>query len=48
MSKEERENLLKRIGETRKKALQSKESAFDFLVEIGMVTPKGNLRKPYR
>lgn len=48
MTQEEREKLLKALAKRAKKALKNKKSAIRYLIEIGYLTKKGNVRKPYR
>lgn len=47
MTEEERQILLDSLEKRKKKALKSKRAALKYLIEIGMYTPKGNLRAPY-
>jgi len=47
MSNEERIELLKAIKRT-DRTLRSKKAAFNYLVELGTITKKGNPRKPYK
>jgi hypothetical protein len=43
----DRELMMKAI-EVQKKKIRTKAAARKFLVEVGIITPKGNFRKPYR
>lgn len=48
MSDKELDEYLKAMEKTRKKICKNKKTALKFLVDAGIYTPKGNLRKPYR
>jgi hypothetical protein len=48
MNEKDRKRLSKAIKRTRKNSLKSKRTAFNLLVDIGMITKNGNLRHPYK
>ncbi len=48
MTHEERQIFLIKLAKRKKKALKSKKAAMDFLIEMGIVTEKGNLKSPYK
>lgn len=48
MSKSDRKKFEEAIKSYKKEVLNSKESARKFLVELGIFTEKGRLRKPYK
>jgi len=48
MSDKERAEFIKILEEKRKKLSKDPVAARKFLVDAGIYTPKGNLRKPYR
>jgi len=48
MTEQERQILLKALEKRHKKAVKSKKAALRFLIEIGALTEKGNLRAPYK
>lgn len=48
MTKEDRIEFSAAIKRVSKRMLQDKEYAKAFFVRAGIITPKGNLRKPYR
>lgn len=48
MTNKEADIVIKKIKERRVEILKSKESATGFLIKVGIITKKGNLRKPYR
>jgi hypothetical protein len=48
MSKQERENFKKAVESYKKEVLVSKAASQQFLVELGIFTEKGNVRKPYK
>jgi hypothetical protein len=48
MSKKELENIKKGMKEYAKKLETSKEESIKFLAGAGIITTKGNLRKPYK
>lgn len=48
MTKEEREKYLKELAKSKKKALKSKDSAIEYLKQLGILTEKGNLKAPYK
>ena len=48
MSGKEREEFLVILEKKRKKLAKDPVAAKKFLVDTGIITPKGNLRKPYR
>lgn len=47
MTEEERQILLESLEKRKQKALKSKRAALQYLVEMGIITKKGNLRAPY-
>ena len=48
MSEKERKEFQEIMETYRKKVTRSKETSQKFLVELGIITEKGNLRKPYK
>jgi hypothetical protein len=48
MSEKKYKEYLKKIKEYKKEVTSSKESANKFLIELGILTPKGNIRKAYK
>lgn len=48
MSETEAKELIDSMREQTKKITSSKDSARKFLVEVGILTEKGNFRAPYR
>jgi len=48
MSDKEREEFIIILEKQRKKLSKDPVAARKFLVDAGIYTPKGNLRKPYR
>jgi hypothetical protein len=48
MSDKERKEYMQKFGELRKKLATDPVAAKEFLVAAGIITAKGNLRKPYR
>jgi hypothetical protein len=44
----EREKMHKAFLSYKKKVTRSKKAARKFLIELGVYTEKGNLRKPYK
>lgn len=40
--------ILTALAEKTKRSTQSREAALEALVGYGIMTPKGNLRKPYK
>jgi hypothetical protein len=48
MTDQERAQFFKDAEAYRKKITSSPEAAKQFLVRVGICTPKGNLRKPYK
>lgn len=48
MKEKERIELIKDMEKFCKEISKSKELSRDFLVQAGIITPRGNLRKPYR
>ena len=48
MSDKEREGFIKILDEKIKKFSKDPAAARKFLVDAGIYTPKGNLRKPYK
>lgn len=48
MSKQEKEDFKKAVESHKKEVLASKEASQQFLVELGIFTKKGNVRKPYK
>ncbi len=48
MSEKERNEYLIGLKKLRKKLVENPAAARKFLVDAGIYTPKGNLRKPYR
>jgi hypothetical protein len=48
MSDKERKEYLVRLEELREKLSKDPVAAKDFLVAAGIITSKGNLRKPYK
>lgn len=48
MSKQEKENFKKAVESYKKEILASKAASQQFLVELGLFTEKGNVRKPYK
>lgn len=48
MSDKERKEYLEGLGKLRKKLLNDPAAARKFLVDAGIYTAKGNLRKPYK
>jgi hypothetical protein len=48
MTDKEREKFMKFMDDRLKKFIKDPSLARKFLVDAGIYTPKGNLRKPYR
>ncbi len=48
MSDRERKDYLTRLEQLGKKLAEDPIAAKQFLVDAGIITPKGNLRKPYK
>jgi hypothetical protein len=48
MSDKERKDYLVKLEKLRKKLSKDQIAAKDFLVSAGIITSKGNLRKPYK
>lgn len=48
MTEKERKELLNKMEQVRILVGSSKEEARKFLIKVGIITEKGNLRKPYR
>lgn len=48
MSEKERKEFQEIMETYRKKVTRSKETSQKFLIELGIITEKGNLRKPYK
>ncbi len=48
MSEKELKELMKKIKQEQEEIKNSKEAAKKFLVELGILTPKGNLKKKYK
>lgn len=48
MSEQERKVYLKRIADKRKELEDSPKAAHEFLVRLGVITEKGNIRKRYK
>ena len=45
MTDEERQILIKALEKRKKQALKSKKAALEYLIEVGILTKKGNLKK---
>lgn len=48
ISDKERKEFTKAMRAYTKEHCKSKEASKDYLVKVGILMPKGNLRKPYR
>lgn len=48
MNNKEKDAYIQRLKDFKKEVTKSKESALQFLVDLGTHTPKGNLKKAYR
>lgn len=48
MTEEQRQLYLKALEKRKKKALKSKKASLEFLIEMGILTKKGNLKSPYK
>lgn len=48
MSDQEKKQYKKSVETYKKQVLSSKEASQRFLIELGVFTEKGNLRKPYK
>lgn len=48
MSKQEKENFKRAVESYKKEVLVSQAASRQFLVELGIFTEKGNVRKPYK
>jgi hypothetical protein len=48
MTDQEREQFFKDAAKHKKEVSSNKKAAQKFLIDIGIFTPKGNLRKPYK
>ena len=48
MGKEERTKFIETLKKTQKELSKSKEASKKFLVDTGIITEKGNLKKPYK
>ncbi len=48
MEKKEYDDLMKQIKQEQEEIRNSKEAAKNFLIEIGLLTPKGNLKKKFK
>lgn len=48
MSKQEKENFKKAVESYKNEVLTSKEASRQFLIELGIFTKTGNVRKPYK
>ena len=48
MSQAERKKVLQNMRERTKQATQSKETAVQYLIELGALTKKGNYKKRFR
>jgi len=48
MEPKEYDALMKQIKEKQKEVQNSKEAAKKYLIELGLLTPKGNLKKRFK
>lgn len=48
MSQQERKKFKEAVESYKKEVLSSKEASQKFLIELGIFTRKGNVRKPYK
>ncbi|HEX5154284.1 MAG TPA: hypothetical protein VFW07_22705 [Parafilimonas sp.] len=48
MSDKEREEFIKALKTQTEKLSKNKKASRKFLVDVGIITKKGNLRKPYK
>jgi hypothetical protein len=48
MEEKELRDLMKKIKQEQKEIQNSKEAAKNFLIELGIMTPKGNLKKAFK
>ena len=48
MSEKQLKELMKQIKQQQKEVQNSKEAAKKYLIELGVLTPKGNLKKAFK